>query len=74
MALSKDDLDVLDDAIASGELSCTVNGKSITYRSIDELMKARRHVEKVLKQQANNVSKRRSMLGPHFRPTLDRGV
>lgn len=74
MALSKDDLDVLDEAIASGELSCTVNGKSITYRSIDELTKARRHVESVLRSQGNKSNRRQSMLGPHFRPTLDRGV
>jgi hypothetical protein len=34
-------LNALDAAIASGQLSVNYDGKSITYRSIGELMKAR---------------------------------
>jgi len=41
MAFTKDDLDSIDRAIASGELSVTHNGRSVTYRSMTELLKAR---------------------------------
>lgn len=48
MALSQTDLDALDAAIASAELTVTVDGKSITYRSITELKRAREHVAGVI--------------------------
>ncbi|MGQ5525541.1 phage head-tail joining protein [Chitinimonas sp. PSY-7] len=48
MALSLSDLDNLDAAIATGELSVVINGRSITYRSVSELLKARSHVANVL--------------------------
>lgn len=48
MVYTKTDLDNLDVAIASGELSVNINGRNVTYRSIDELMKARRHVAALL--------------------------
>ena len=42
MALTQTDLDAINRAIASGELSVrTVTGQTVTYRSIDELLKAR---------------------------------
>ncbi len=42
MALTQTDLDSIDRAIASGELSIRAsNGTQVTYRSMDELMKAR---------------------------------
>lgn len=42
MALTQTDLDSINAAIASGELSIrSSDGKQVTYRSIDELMKAR---------------------------------
>jgi hypothetical protein len=73
MALSQNDLDALDEAIASGELTCSVNGRSVTYRSIDDLMKARRHVENVIRIQ-NSKGRRCSLLGSSFRTKVDRGV
>lgn len=72
MAYTQADLDELDEAIASGELSVTVEGRAITYRSIDALLLARRHVAKVLRSQSS--TRRRSPLGSSFNVTLDRGL
>jgi hypothetical protein len=44
MAYSQADLDTLDKAIASGALSLELAGRKVTYRSVDELLKARDHV------------------------------
>ncbi len=44
MSLTQTDLDALDKAIAGAELTVTVDGKSVTYRSINELKRAREHV------------------------------
>ncbi|MET3431442.1 hypothetical protein ABIC71_000920 [Herbaspirillum seropedicae] len=41
MAFDQTQLDALDAAIASGELTVKYNGKEITYRSINELVRAR---------------------------------
>jgi|TARA_R100000951_G_scaffold109141_1_gene105951 hypothetical protein len=40
MALSSTDIDNLIEAIASGVLTVSQNGKSITYRSLDEMKAA----------------------------------
>lgn len=48
MALTQTDLDNLDAAIAAAELTVEVNGRRVTYRSIDELMRARAHVASLL--------------------------
>lgn len=48
MALSQTDLDALDRAIASGELTVSYDGRTVTYRSINELKKAREHVAGVI--------------------------
>lgn len=48
MALSQSDLDALDSAIAGAELTVSVDGKSITYRSIGELKRAREHVANMI--------------------------
>jgi hypothetical protein len=63
MALSQSDLDALDAAIASAELTVTVDGKSVTYRSITELKRAREHVASVLAAQSG---RRRSVF--YFTP------
>ncbi len=52
MALNQEDLEELDLAIASGELTVKVDGREVTYRSIDELKKAHRHVSSVLRRKA----------------------
>lgn len=41
MAITQDDIDALNRAIRSGEHSVTYNGRSVTFRSVTELMKAR---------------------------------
>jgi hypothetical protein len=44
MAFTLSQLNALDAAIATGTLSVTYDGKQITYRSTDDLMKARKFV------------------------------
>lgn len=41
MAVTQQDIDALNTAIASGERMVVLNGQSVTYRSIDDLIKAR---------------------------------
>lgn len=41
MSFTASDLAALDTAISSGELTVEVNGRRVTYRSIDELIRAR---------------------------------
>lgn len=49
MAFTQTDLDALDRAIASGELSIRdSDGRQVTYRSTDELLKARDKVAGIL--------------------------
>lgn len=44
MALTQADLDALDRAIASSTLEVQLDGRRVKYRSMDELLLARRHV------------------------------
>lgn len=41
MPVTQLDIDALNTAIASGERVVVLNGQSVTYRSIDDLIKAR---------------------------------
>lgn len=52
MAVNQAQLDALDNAIATGELKVEYDGKSITYRSIGELLQARGFVAGQLAQQS----------------------
>lgn len=52
MALSQSDLEALDLAIASSELEVEMDGRRVRYRSMTDLMAARRHVATVLAQGA----------------------
>jgi len=54
MSLSQTDLDNLDAAIAGAELTVTVDGKTVTYRSINELKRAREHVSGVIASAAGS--------------------
>lgn len=54
MALSQTDLDALDAAIAGAELTVAVDGKSVTYRSVNELKRAREHVAGVISAASGN--------------------
>lgn len=40
MAYTQNDLDQIERAIASGKLTVTIDGQSVTYRSISDLRKA----------------------------------
>lgn len=44
MAFTQTQLDALDAAIASGELTVKYDGREVTYRSFDQLVKARNFV------------------------------
>lgn len=45
MAYTQIDLDRIKRAIATGELTCEMEGKKVTFRSIDELLKAKALIE-----------------------------
>lgn len=45
MSFTADDLANIDAAIASGELTVSVQGRTVTYRSIDDLFKARSAIQ-----------------------------
>lgn len=49
MALTQTDLDALDAAIASSALEVRLEGRSVKYRSTEELLKARAHVAELLR-------------------------
>ncbi|MGL1310960.1 phage head-tail joining protein [Vibrio parahaemolyticus] len=51
MAYTQEDLDALDEAIVTGELSVKIDGREVTYRSIKELTTARRLVLRALARQ-----------------------
>lgn len=55
MALSQADLDALDLAIASGELTVSFSGRTTTYQNTKDLLLARQHVARVLAAQAGGV-------------------
>ena len=52
-ALTQTDLDALDQAIATGELTVEMNGRRVTYRSVPELLQARSHVAAQVAATAN---------------------
>lgn len=53
---TKDDLDAINEAIASGEQTVKIDGKEIVYRSITALQKARRMICRDLNRQAGRKS------------------
>mgnify|MGYP000039877864 CR=1 FL=1 len=48
MAVTQTDIDALDAAIANSELRVEIDGRSVTYRSMDDLLKARAHLSNVV--------------------------
>lgn len=59
MAVSQADIDALNQAIATGERQVTHGGKSVTYRSISELVAARDALREELAAEAARTSGRR---------------
>lgn len=49
MAITQADLDRIDSAIATAELSVEIDGRKVTYRSTADLMTARRHIADLLR-------------------------
>lgn len=70
MALTQSDIDNIDEAIAAGEKTVEVNGRKVEYRSIDEMLKIRRHITKVIAQQRG--IKKRPLSSIHT--VVDRGL
>lgn len=64
MAVTQQQIDDLDNAIASGERVVVLNGQSVTYRSIDDLIKARDDLENRMKTQAG--TKRRKQTHAYY--------
>ena len=48
MAVTQADLDSLDRALASGELEVTIDGRRTIYRSVDDLLKARANLARLI--------------------------
>lgn len=48
MALTQNDLDALDAAIATAELEVEIEGRRVRYRTTEQLLQARAHVAAVL--------------------------
>lgn len=69
MALTTQDIDNLDAAIATGELEVEVNGRRVKYRSISELKAAREHVVSVL--QRDSSAPRRAAFRVNFSTSRD---
>lgn len=51
MAVSQADIDALNAAIASGERVVVLNGQSVTYRSVSDLIMARNDLQKQMEDQ-----------------------
>jgi roadblock/LC7 domain-containing protein len=62
MAVSQSDLDALESAIASGELRVTVDGRTVEYRSIDDLISAHAFLSRKLSAASEPTTVRRSPL------------
>jgi hypothetical protein len=52
MAVTQDDIDALNAAIASGERVVVLNGQSVTYRSVPDLIAARNDLTKQMQDEA----------------------
>jgi hypothetical protein len=59
MAVTQTDIDNLNAAIATGEKQVVLDGHSITYRSISDLIAARNDLQEQLNRQAAQVSQSR---------------
>lgn len=59
MPITQTDLDEINDALRTGEKSVTINGKTVIYRSVDELIRARDDVARQLAEQQFGTSSAR---------------
>lgn len=61
MALGQSDLDRIEAAIANGRLTVQFEGRSETYRSMDDLIKARDLIKQSMNQQSGTERSRYSL-------------
>jgi hypothetical protein len=52
------ELDALDAAIAQGVLSYTINGKTVTYRSLDDMLRLRAQMQREIGLSTTQSAKR----------------
>jgi hypothetical protein len=71
MAFTQSDLDNINAAIATGEMTVEVNGRKVTYRSIRELERARTIIQGDLAADANTSSTRRGTYTVRFATARD---
>jgi hypothetical protein len=57
MAFTQSDLDAINAAIASGSLSVSFSDRTITYRSINSLIKAKSHIAAELAASSGSTSR-----------------
>jgi hypothetical protein len=60
MAWTQDQLDAIEAAIASGELTVRFGDRMVTYRSMDELLRARDVIRDGLAAQSGDAKERHS--------------
>lgn len=71
MAFTQTDLDNINTAIATGEMTVEFNGRRVTYRSMAELQQAKNHIQTELARTAQATSAPRSVF--QYRFTTARG-
>lgn len=62
MPVTQSDIDALDAAIARGERSITSGDRTITYRSVAEMIQARNHLARQLQAQSGTGPSRQTLL------------
>lgn len=68
MAFVSEDLDVINQAIASGEMNVEYSDHKVTYRTMGELFRAKAHITKELRAQTG----RRRPVG--YRVSVSKGL
>jgi hypothetical protein len=58
MAWTQQQLDAIETAIASGELTVRFGDRTVTYRSMDELLQARAVIKNALDAEAGTITDR----------------
>jgi hypothetical protein len=58
MAWTQQQLDAIEAAIASGELTVRFGDRTVTYRSMDELLQARALIKQAVDEQAGTATDR----------------
>lgn len=72
MAVTQADIDALTRAIASGERQVSIGGQQVTYRSIDDLIKARQVLRDELAASTGSTPKPRQVKLYHAGRGYDR--